>query len=60
MNKSHTLSAIFLVLGIFGLALGSLIAIKEEASFGRTMMLAAAIIIAGALIRSAILEKTNQ
>lgn len=54
MNVIRTLSA---VLAISCLVIGSLMSGRNEQSFGHTLVLAGAIIIAGLLISSAIVEK---
>lgn len=57
MNVIRTLSAL---LAIGCLVLGSLLSSRNEQSFGLTLVLAAAIIIAGLLISLAIVEKSRK
>jgi hypothetical protein len=53
MNGFRTVSA----LGALGIIVGAIVAIQEAAAFGRTLMIASAIIISGVLISSAISQK---
>jgi hypothetical protein len=54
MNDFRTISA---ALGVIGIIVGAIFSIREEAAFGRTLMIASAIIIFGVLISSAISQK---
>ena len=59
MNNFRLVSLIMFGLGLCGFLFGILFALHEEAAFGRAFMIAGAIIIAGFLISSAILQKKN-